>query len=110
MNFVSAVGVACTAIILAALIRVELLGIFGRIRLTDWLGYTAASAGAVALAVTLPAKYGLAGGLACVAAILVAFLWTFRDIRRFRTDPELKLTGAFVVGRAPKRVSNWPGR
>ena len=89
---------------------VLLVYLIGRIRLTDWLGYTLGVTTLVRAVWRLADWSVWAAVIASVVAFVLAFLWARATVGAFRNDPDMVLTGLFVVGRPPERVRDWPDR
>jgi 4-amino-4-deoxy-L-arabinose transferase-like glycosyltransferase len=95
---------------LLAALYMPLVYLIGRIRLTDWLGYLVGAGTLVRAGWALADWSVWAVVIGSVVAFVPAFWWARATVQAFRNDPDMVLTGVFVVGRPPERVKGWPDR
>lgn len=109
MTIAAIVGLVGVAFLLAISLRVLLLAMRG-VRLTDWMGFVAATGVVITATPYLIYAFGGLGWLAVVLSIPVAIVWANESLRAHRGAPQRELLGAFVVGRPQPGVRNWASR
>ncbi|MFN3866101.1 MAG: hypothetical protein ACK4MD_05230 [Demequina sp.] len=95
------------ALLIALTLRVLVIYVVARIRLTDMIGYVTAAAGLLTVAVYAWDRFGTTGVAACVGGVVIAVMWTSATVRARKRDPDHELLGVFLIGKPPHAVSNW---
>lgn len=107
MSLARVVGLVVLTTLLAALLRVLILVIAARIRVTDWLGYVATVGAVILVSAYLLDVFAIWGWAGITVGLAAAWSWSVKSISGFRASPQRKLLGAFLVGPVPHGVTNW---